>query len=432
MNEQQDAFGRPAEGWDRNAVLSNPARTEHGDLCIEDPAGCPDQVTCPVLANMTLDEVIEIDHAAREAEAVAWEAERIAYEAEIRQLGEKARDEAERELTSWAPVDLGAVLDGGVSTPQPTILSRTDGQCFLYPARTHSFVGESEHGKTLAAFLACSQELLAGRGVVYVDFEGEASDFVRWMLSLGVSAQTIRKRSRYIRPDSALDEHGRRAVRRACIAVQPSLVVFDGVTEAMMLHDLNDNKGIDTAAFMNMFPRQFEKAGVTALLIDHAPHGGDRAIGSQHKRSAVTGASYLFVKRSVLRPGHPGKVDITILKDRPGQVRGASPNGESAGTLHIEPLPEVPDRIGMSIEPPGQSVGVPLGAMERVSLYLEQHPGDSPRKTIERDVPGDGVVNLAALDLLVGMEYVSESLVPHGQRTRRFYASLKPFRAGQD
>ncbi len=239
----------------------------------------------------------------RAAEQAAWEAEQTVYEAEVRRLEDEARDARDRELTSWAPVNIDTILANGARPLLPTVLTRQDEQPLLYRGRTNSFVGETESGKTLGAYLTCAQELLEGNGVVYVDFEGEASDFVRWMLALGVPAETISQKARYIHPEDAMDNAGKLAVRRACMAVEPTLVVFDGVTEAMMLHDLNDNATTDTAKFMQMLPKRFQKYNVAVLLIDHTPHGGNRATGSQHKRSSVTGSSFLFIRRAPLVKG---------------------------------------------------------------------------------------------------------------------------------
>lgn len=374
------------------------------------------------------EEIIEaqrIEHAAIEA---AWEAERISYEAEIHKLETSAREAQRRELTSWAALDLAAVLEGGVKAPQPTVLARRDDRRLLYPGRTHSFIGESEHGKTLGAYLACSQELLASHGVVYVDFEGEIEDFARWMLNLGVPTELIREKARYIRPDTAIDDVGKLAVRDACVQIEPTLVVFDGVTEAMMLHDLNDNATIDTARFMQMLPKKFEKVGVTVLLIDHTPHGGNRATGSQHKRSAVTGSSFLFIRRAPLVEGKHGTVDITVLKDRPSQVRKHSDRGKRAGVLHVQPGEGT--LVEMWIEPAtpkGDFGEVGPEVLERVSRFVEENPNCS-RKQAREDCSGSTEDNAEALDVLVRDGYLTCYERPHGESVWRNYASAKPYR----
>ena len=42
----------------------------------------------------------------------------------------------------WDPVNLAAILDGTVEAQQPTLLTRTDGHCLLYPGLVHWVQGE--------------------------------------------------------------------------------------------------------------------------------------------------------------------------------------------------------------------------------------------------------------------------------------------------
>jgi AAA domain len=399
--------------------------------CRDDLASCPDPLTCDVFPS--LEDAIEYERLQREAEKAAWEAERILYEDEARRLHAQVQAEEQRKLTSWAPLDLAGVLDGSLKPPQTVHFARTDGVCLLYPKRTHSFIGESEHCKTIGAYCACAQVLLAGGGVVYVDFEGELEDFARWMVQLGVPTETIAQRARFIRPDEPFGSPvSKLALWGACVEVQPSLVVLDGVTEAMMLHDLDDNRGTDTARFMNMLPRQFEQGGGSVILIDHVPHGAARATGSQHKRSAVTGASYLFVRTAPLIEGQHGKVDITVLKDRPSQVRKNSAGGKQVGTMHVR-LADDLEGTAVYVEPPPGFLatlghGAPPAAMERVSRHVEANPGCS-RTDASKGAGGDREDNELALDALAMSGHLSVVERHHGTQLRRNYSSIKPFRS---
>ena len=167
---------------------------------------------------------------------------------------------------------------------------------------------------------------------------------------------------------------------------------------------------------------------MTALLIDHAPHDGTRAIGSQHKRSAVTGASYLFTRRGVLRPGRHGKVDVKILKDRPGSVRRVSAGGEKVGTMHVADMPDRPAHTEIFLEAPGTLNVQPKGDMERVSIWLEQN-ADAARRAVVRGAGGDQAANEVALDWLVAEGFASVREVPHGPRVWRYYTSMATYRA---
>ena len=396
--------------------------------CLSDPASCPDPMTCDAFD--TVEAAREYQRLSDEAQQAVWEAERITYEEDMRRAESEADAARMRELTSWAPVDLAALITGGLHQPETRYFSRQDGVCLLYPGRIHSFVGSSEHGKSLAAYLVCAQELLAGNGVVYVDFEGEGADFARWMLQLGVPEETIVGKARYVRPSDPLDNTAKLALRHAVLEVEPTIAVFDGVTEAMMLHDLDDRVGTQVAEFMRMFAKRFEKVGIAVILIDHVPHDGNRATGSQHKNSAVTGASYLFVRTAPLVPGRHGKVDVSILKDRPGTVRMTASGGKKVGTLHVMPS-EHPEGVEMYLEPAAPmtdlSRGATTDAMERVSRYVEDNAGVS-RTTAYKSAGGDWDDNKDALDVLTEEGYISVEEREHGTRTFRKYTSVRVYR----
>ena len=78
--------------------------------------------------------------------------------------------------TSWVPVDLAAVLanEDGLESP-PSVLARIDGGCLLYAGKIHWFAGEPEAAKGWLALMAASELIKAGKHVLWVDFEDEAS-----------------------------------------------------------------------------------------------------------------------------------------------------------------------------------------------------------------------------------------------------------------
>jgi hypothetical protein len=137
-----------------------------------------------------------------------------------------------------------------------------------------------------------------------------------------------------------------------------TLVIIDGVTEAMAAHGLNPLDNADAATFSHRLPVPFAVAGATVLMIDHvtkaAEGRGRYALGAQHKLAAVDGAAYTI---DLLRPfGHGlrGLAKISIAKDRPGRVREHSPRG-CAGMLDLESMEDrsVMARITPAPEPAG-------------------------------------------------------------------------------
>ena len=102
-----------------------------------------------------------------------------------------------------------------------------------------------------------------------------------------------------------------------------TIVVFDGVTEGMALEDLSARDEIDVAKWHARATRELaHRDGKCIVVIDHVPHGGDRAIGSQHKRAAVTGVSYLVEPGKVpIGRGVRGSARLKVDKDKPAAVR---------------------------------------------------------------------------------------------------------------
>lgn len=247
-----------------------------------------------------------------------------------------ARDLEEHPLTSWDAVEIPTNLE----PEPPTMLHRTDGMALLYPGKTHSFVGEPEGGKTWLALAACQETLARGAGVMYVDFEDSARGVVRRLTQLGVGLNSIRARFAYIRPAVKIKSAGaEHSLVRTGARYRPELIVLDGVTECMALHDWDINSSTDTARFLDWFPRLWDKTGAAVVLIDHvvkaAESQGRWAIGSQHKLAGVNGASYTLKVVDVFGRGRHGRAEIGVAKDREGEVRAVAHDGKIAGVFNL-------------------------------------------------------------------------------------------------
>ncbi|MGH4006735.1 MAG: AAA family ATPase [Pseudonocardiaceae bacterium] len=194
-----------------------------------------------------------------------------------------------RESSSWNPVDLAAILDGTVEAQKPTLLTRTDGHCLLYPGLTHWVPGEPESGKSWVAMHASAEVLNGGGTVIYLDHESTAHAVVGRLLNLGVERAVIRERFHYVQPESAahkdLTGFAALAKRRA------ELLIIDGVTDALGVDgsSLLDNN--EVAAWMRRVPRTLARAtGAAVVCVDHVVKsgtGGRHAIGAQAKLAGV-------------------------------------------------------------------------------------------------------------------------------------------------
>jgi hypothetical protein len=322
------------------------------------------------------------------------------------------------ERSTWHPVDLEDALSG-VDVPPPTMLTRSDGVNLVYPGRTHQFAGESESCKTWAALLTVKQVLEAGDHVLWVDFEDDDRGIVSRLRTLNVTPDHIRHRFTYIRPDEPLhDKHGNPtagnlAFGLALVERHYELAVVDGVTEAMTTEGLDLMSNADIATWIRRVPKRIiRETGAAVIVIDHVTKSsegrGRYAIGGQHKLAGLTGAAYTFdVTKRLSRAtgGEPmeGAVKITVMKDRPGHVRGHA-RSDVIGVLELVSYPD--GGMTASIVPPGEASTTPdFDLLTRIGQHLHLYDG-SPKSRIEAEVEGKAETIRFALKWLVDNGWV--------------------------
>lgn len=342
------------------------------------------------------------------------------------------RDQPEsKEPDSWNSVDLQALRETGLQDqPAPAILARVDGVSIIYAGKIHSFVGESESGKSWGALVACLQEIRLGHPVAYLDFEDDAPTVVGRMLALGATWEQLIAHFDYRRPEepfsleALFDIVGRR----------PTLAVIDGVTEAMTAHDLDPDKNRDSAKFIAMLPRPLARAGAAVIQVDHVTKNpetrGRYAIGAQHKRAAVTGAQYTFTVSKPIGRGLAGVVTISVEKDKPGHVRRASA-GKKAAELHLSSNPDG-SIVTAELRPAaGGDAGAfrPTVLMERASRQLEAVGAAGLTKNGLKTAAGGHAEHVAlAAEVLIAEGYVR--VIRQGQA--QMHVSVKPYRRADD
>ena len=202
-------------------------------------------------------------------------------------------------------------------------------QCLLYPGRTHLFAGPTESCKTWAALEVMAQELHAGNAVLYVDIEDEAISAIERLRELGMTADVLTKGSCIAtRPRASTGSSSTSyasassgsststAVRRpwpsstASPKAAPESLDPDRGTSRSVLQAGTGMAGVGRAGRRDDRPRtEGDEAGSART-----------AIGSERKRSGLTGASYSFSKVEEFGRGRTGIVEVTIDKDRPGFV----------------------------------------------------------------------------------------------------------------
>lgn len=256
--------------------------------------------------------------------------------------------DAERGRT-WRPVDLAAILRGEHQPPTPGIgLTRTDNLALLYPGKEHTVIGEMESGKSWFCCASIAAELHAGHHVVYVHFEeADPTDTVGRLLTLGVPAHTIAERFHFVAPS----EQVRPDYLAALLDPPPSLVVLDGVNEAMSLHGLGVREEDGAAAYRRRLVRPCTDTGAAVLSADHVVKDRERRgrepLGSVHKGNGITGALILLENAEPFGRGRKGCSHVFITKDRPGYLRRhGSPDRKTPGKTHLGSLVVDDDRTG--------------------------------------------------------------------------------------
>jgi hypothetical protein len=335
--------------------------------------------------------------------------------------------------TTWEPLppdDVRRLLAGEEIDPPPTILPRADGQCLIYPQRVHVFAGEPGSGKTFLACVAIAAELAAGRRAAMVDFEDRAAGVYSRLRGLGCTEDQLVSLFRYSRPRLPLSDRARRHLELAISGA--SLVVIDGVTEAMTLEGLKPIDISDVATFYSRLPRMVADHGPAVVLIDHVPKDketrGHWAIGSQHKVAGVDGCTYVLETIDKFGRGKHGLAKVMVGRDRPGHIEGYALGRQVAvfsldatDPAHLLHELRVPEAV--PVDEHGERR--PTGYMGKVNLWLLQNPG-SRREEIVKGVGGKAEYVKLAINALAREGWITYDPGPRGAKLYRVARSYDP------
>lgn len=330
---------------------------------------------------------------------------------------------------TWRPIEWAHLLAGDVTDENPSILSRSDGPALLYRGRLHSLYAEPEGLKTWVALEACRQEIEADNPVLYVDFEDNQRGVLARLRSLGVEDNIIEKRFTYIQPAERLNPQAWEHLD-AVLSNQPSLVVCDGVTEAMVLEGLNLVDNSDVAEFLERLPRRIVRAGPAVLLLDHVGRNrearGKFAIGAQAKLAGIDGAAYSMEVSEPFGRNKTGRARLQLQKDRIGFVSEHSIGSKRdiAAVVAVS----MDGRVEIRLEPPADpEKWKPTRLMELVSEAIETTQGMTTNQILSL-VNGRREYKIQAISNLVAERYVRTE---PGPRNALLHHSEKPYREPQ-
>jgi AAA domain len=309
------------------------------------------------------------------------------------------------ESSTWTEIDLGLVLDGKRIHPPPSILAREDGHCLLYAEKIHRVFGEKETGKGWLVLLAAKEQLVAGEHVAYLDFEDDEITIVERLRALGVADAVIRERFHYLRPDESFLAGGEavKAELAATLDCEPSMVIFDGQTEALAVEGIDIIDNSRYAIWLRRLPRWIlSETGAAIVIIDHrAKDGGTKgAIGAQHKGAGID-VEYEVTRVSRFGRGINGKSKVKLEKDRPGYQRR-----QAIGSLVTTMEVESGDDGALAITLRSPEPWTPTELMLDVSVLIKAMPGLTGNQVVERITDRRRETVLKVLQMLVEDGYV--------------------------
>lgn len=317
---------------------------------------------------------------------------------------------------------------------QPTLLSRVDGECLLYPRLIHWFAGEPESLKSWLALLATLQVTQRGGSVLYVDFEDVPESIKERMVNLGATEEEL-SRVFYVHPEDATTPEILELYLATIRECDISLVVLDGVTEGMTAEGLGITDNSEVAKWLARLARPLAWAGPAVVVIDHvtknAETRGRYPIGAQHKLAGIW-VAYAVDKLHDLSPAldEPvtGVARISVSKDRPGKIRKVCPDQRSLGQLHITAYPDGSLFARIVPAPERQVDTRPVDTMASVSAWLQDHGERKSVRAIREGTKARAQSVQSALTALEAEGYVEQTV---GQRGAKLYTLLLPF-TGQD
>jgi hypothetical protein len=323
---------------------------------------------------------------------------------------------------SWRPLDLTRILRGEHKRPEPDAgLRRADGLRLLYRGKEHSVIGEMESGKSWFCLACAAAELRAGNHVVYIHFEeADPADTVERLQMLDVPDESIVERFRFVGPHEPVNAEWLAAL----LVPAPSLVVLDGVNEAMSLHGQGIRDEDGAAAFRRRLVKPCTARGAAVLSADHVVKDRDRrdgaAIGTIHKSNGLTGSLILLENATPFGRGRRGCSHVFVTKDRPGYLRRhgqptSTPRKTFMGSLIVDDVRGWQDYLDLVFTAPQDQPGAKTDRPTRdqeddehilavvAKLTADEHGGVSLRTVRDSASPlgrkrAEDAVNRLALD----------------------------------
>lgn len=292
-------------------------------------------------------------------------------------VSDVASNNGARSYSTLEFADVPALVSGELPTVEPDFLQRSDGMALFYAGEINGVHGEPGGGKSFIACEAVRQVLTMGGSGIYLDYEDSARGIIGRLLALGCTPAEISERFSYVRPQGPFGAAERVELEARLAALNPDIVVIDGVTESVARQGLSENDAVEYSTWAQLLPRWLASTGAAVVLIDHVAKDqegrGRWQRGSGAKLAVITGAEYEIRVASPFSRKRAGRLRLILSKDRHGTV-GEQNSAVADVTISPAADGEVM-RISVDVPKTGQSPAdpwKPTRLMEKVSEELER------------------------------------------------------------
>jgi hypothetical protein len=240
----------------------------------------------------------------------------------------------QRGYTPGLYANVSALLGEGVpESPVPTIGRRSDGLGLVYVNAVNVIFGSPEAGKTLAGSAIAADTIFSGGSVLLIDIDhnGAPATIAR-LRSFGVSQEALSDpaRFRYAAPE---DNTEVLAIVAEAAFWKPGVVLLDSIGELLPMFGANSNDSDDYTRVHRLVLTRLANTGAAVIAIDHEAKNVDSkrfgTSGTAAKKRAIDGVMLRASLVQAFAPGTGGKSRLTIVKDRHGGLRAASPKGDN-------------------------------------------------------------------------------------------------------
>lgn len=209
--------------------------------------------------------------------------------------------------------------DNPAPPPQPVYGAFGGKFALFYDTGVHWLQGESESGKTWVGLEVVREVLSTGAWVIVVDHEDTRGSVLRRLKALGMTREDYRRLVYVSGPDVT---HAELRAHLDTTERDYALMLVDGVTSALTAAGLSGRDEQELTRWVDQLPRRVRMS----ICIDHVVKAVDdrrgMAVGTQAKKSVVTGSSWEVVCTEQFGRGRDGRIELRPQKDKGGFLRG--------------------------------------------------------------------------------------------------------------